>query len=150
MQARDVMAKPVLTASPGETVAAVAKLMEERRVGSVVLVEGDEIAGIFTDRDFLRVAARGLDPKKAKVAEHMTKGIRSIPPRTDVVEAGRLMSEHGFRHLPVVEKGELVGIISMRDLLTWSVRELHTAEELAQIEKGQEVLTLAVEGNSVQ
>jgi CBS domain-containing protein len=149
MQVRDLMAKPVLTATPAATVAAIAKLMSERKVGSVVLCEAaGAIAGIFTDRDFLNVAAKGLDPKKTKVADHMTKGIESIAPRIDVVDAGRLMSERGFRHLPVVEKGELVGIISIRDLLAWSVRELQSAEELAQIEKGQELLAIAVEPNN--
>lgn len=148
MQVRDLMTKGVLTATPGETLAAIAKLMNERKVGSVVLCEGAQIAGIFTDRDFLNVAAKGLDPKKTKIADHMTKGIESVPSRADVVDAARLMSERGFRHLPVVDKGELVGIISIRDLLSWSVRELQSAEELAQIEKGQELLAIAVEPNN--
>lgn len=148
MQVRDLMAKEVLTAPPDASIEDVAKNMQDRSVGSVVIVDGGKIAGIFTERDFLRAAADGAQPRTTKVRDHMTTETRSVPSRTDVVEAGRIMSEHGFRHLPVVDKGDLVGMVSMRDLLAWSVREMHTAEELAQIEKGQEVLTLAVEGNN--
>lgn len=148
MQARDLMATNVITASPDATLEELARLMKDKGVGSVVLLDGKKIAGIFTERDFLRTAAAGLQPRSTAVREHMSAEIQSISPRTDVVEAGRLLADRGFRHLPVVEKGELVGILSMRDLLNWSVREMHTADELAQVEKGQEVLSVVVEGSN--
>lgn len=148
MQTRDLMAKDVVTASPDATLEELAGLMRGRGVGSVVLLDGGEIAGIVTERDFLRTAAEGLQPRTTKVREHMSTEVQSVSPRTDVVEAGRLMADRGFRHLPVVEKGKLIGIISMRDLLNWSVREMHTADEIAQVEKGQEVLSVVVEAGN--
>lgn len=148
MQVRDLMTPNVLTAGANDTVAEVAKHMAARKVGAVVLTDGGpEPIGIFTDRDFLKVAAQGLDPTKASVRDHMTTGVQSVAPRADIAEACRTMIECKFRHLPVVDKDNLIGIISMRDLLTWAAREMFAAEELAQIDRSQEILTLAVEGS---
>lgn len=147
MQVRDLMKAPVLTAAPGDTAADVARTMEERKVGAVIVCEGKQVAGIFTDRDFLHVAAKRLDPTTAAVRDHMTAGIQSVSPRDDIAVACRRMVEGRFRHLPVVEKGDLVGMISMRDLLTWAAREMFAADELPRIEESQQLIGLAVEGN---
>lgn len=148
MQVRDLMTPNVLTAGASDTVAEVAQRMAARKVGAVVLTGGGpEPIGIFTDRDFLRVAAKGLDPAKTTVGDHMTTGVQSVAPRADIAEACRAMIDCQFRHLPVVDKDNLVGIISMRDLLTWAAKEMFAAEELAQIDRSQEILTLAVEGS---
>lgn len=146
MQIRDLMTPNVVTASAGDSVAQIARAMEERRIGAVVLTDGGKIEGIFTDRDFMYVAAKGLDPNTAPVRDHMTTGVMLIEPRDDAAEACRKMVEGRFRHLPVSEKGNLVGMISMRDLLTWAAKEMFAAEELAQVERGQEILTTALEG----
>ena len=149
MQVRDLMTPNIVTANPNESVADIARAMAERHIGAVVLTEGeDKIIGIFTDRDFLRVAAKGLDPNATPARDHMTPGVESVTPRDDVSDAAHKMVEGKFRHLPVCEKGIPIGMISMRDLLTWAAKEMFSAEELGQIERGQEIISVALEGNN--
>jgi CBS domain-containing protein len=113
----DVMSAPVVTALPDETVAVAAFRMNERSVGSVVVVDGDRPVGILTERDVVRLAASGQSTVATKVAEWMTRDPDVIPPSLSVQEALVALDQHGYRHVPVVESGELRGIVSMRDLM---------------------------------
>ena len=109
------MSSPVVTAPPDETVADAATLMRERTVGSVVVVDGDRPIGILTERDLVRMAAAGPSSAGLKVAEWMTANPDCVEPDLSVQEAFATLAEHGYRHIPVVEGDELVGIVSMRD-----------------------------------
>jgi citrate synthase len=114
----DIMSTPVVTATAAETIAAVAARMRERKVGSVVIVDGDGRAtGILTERDMLRVAAAGSDASTAKVSEWMTSEPDTVASVVTAREAFASLSEHGYRHIPVVDGRRLVGIVSMRDLM---------------------------------
>jgi len=95
------------------------RLMLTRRVGAVVVVDGNRVAGIFTERDVLRkLALSGRDPEKVPVAELMTAPVTTVPPETNPKEALGSMLEHHFRHLPVVDSaGRLRGVLSIRNLL---------------------------------
>lgn len=117
----------VLTISPNETLEQAAQAMMERRVGSAVVVSKGVNVGIVTERDVLRAVARGTVPWSTKISEVMTAGPVSIPPHVDTAEATQLMLENGFRHLPVVENGSLVGIVSLRDLLVAAYRPMEAA-----------------------
>src|ERR687895_992806 len=107
-----------VTASAEITVAAAARLMKERRVGAILVVQDGRLAGIFTERDALyRVVAEGRDPATTRVAEVMTANPRTIAPDRPFGHALHLMYEGGFRHVPVVADGRPLGVVSARDAL---------------------------------
>ncbi|HEX5365750.1 MAG TPA: citrate/2-methylcitrate synthase [Acidimicrobiales bacterium] len=113
----DVMSSPVVTAPPDDTVAAVAAVMHERAVGAVVVVDGTRPVGIVTERDLVRLAAAGPASTDLKLAELMTPEPDCVAPDLSVQEAFAALSHHGYRHIPVVDGDDLVGIVSMRDLM---------------------------------
>ena len=113
----DVMSRPAVTAQASELVREAATRMEERHVGSVVVVDGNRPVGILTERDTIRIAASGADLTTAKVSEWMTPQPDTITPDVEVSEAWRSFSERGYRHIPVVNGTELIGIVTMRDLM---------------------------------
>lgn len=116
---RDVMEREkLLTASPDISVSKAAKLMAKRRVGAVMVVERDNLLGIFTERDVvLRVVALDRDPRATRLAEVMTPSPQTIGPEKTFGYALLLMQENGFRHVPVVESGRVIGIVSVRNAL---------------------------------
>jgi citrate synthase len=115
---RDIMSTPVVSATAAETIATVAGRMRQQKVGSVVIVDADGRAtGILTERDMLRFAAAGSDASTAKVSEWMTAEPDTVGPDLSAREAFAHVAEHGYRHIPVVEGGKLIGIVSMRDLM---------------------------------
>lgn len=108
----------VLKVSPETTVRRAATLMAKRNVGAVMVIEDGRLAGIFTERDVVfRVVARGLDPAATRLAEVMTRKPRTVGPNTSFGRAILLMHDHGFRHLPVVENGVPIGIVSGRSAM---------------------------------
>ncbi|HEX9822940.1 MAG TPA: CBS domain-containing protein [Actinomycetota bacterium] len=112
----EVMAKNVLTVSLTTTVAEAATLMGERRVGSALVMDGDTLLGIFTERDIVRALGQDFDAAGRAVSEWMTADPVSVPPDTDTTEALRKMLDGGFRHLPVLDGDRVQGVVSIRDL----------------------------------
>ena len=115
-------------------VAVAARKMRKEKVGGLMVVENDNLVGIFTERDLMsRVVAEGLDPEKIKVSEVMTLSIATLPPETSVSIAANIMSQNRIRHLPVLQDGKLYGVISAGDILAWKLREqeftLHQLED---------------------
>jgi CBS domain-containing protein len=106
-------------AAPGDmTVAVAARLMKHKRVGAILVVDNGRLAGIFTERDALfRVIAEGRSPDKTKLADVMTVNPRTIEPDRPFGHALHLMYEGEFRHVPVVENGRPLGMVSARDAL---------------------------------
>lgn len=111
------MSTPAVTALPDETVSAAAARMQEHKVGSVIVVDGARPVGILTERDLVRLASAGPAAEGSKVAEWMTAEPDCIAPGVGVQEAFANLSDHGYRHIPVVDDDQLVGIVSMRDLM---------------------------------
>ena len=109
------MSRNLLSVDPGETITEVAQRMVERNLGAVLVLDGGRLAGIMTERDLLRAVARGLHGD-ALVAEYMTEHPETIAPDDTTQHAAVLMIHGGFRHLPVVERDDVVGILSIRDL----------------------------------
>ena len=112
----DHMTSGVLTIAAGATLGEAAAKMAERGVGAVVILEGDSVAAILTERDVMKAVAAGQDGSAA-VAEWMTKHPDTIEPDDTTDHAATLMIHGGFRHLPVVDGGRVVGIVSIRDLM---------------------------------
>lgn len=114
----------ILKAPPETTVRRAATLMAKRNVGAVMVIEDGQLAGIFTERDVVfRVVARGLDPAATRLADVMTRKPRTIGPNTTFGRAILLMHDHGFRHLPVVENGVPIGIVSARSAMDPELEE---------------------------
>ncbi len=110
--------KDLVCLTGGATVREACRLMAEQRVGAVLIVEGSTLQGIFTERDALnRVLAAARDPDTTRLFEVMTEKLVTLGPNAAAVDALRLMSEIGFRHLPVVEDDHIYGIISLRDFI---------------------------------
>ena len=99
-----------VTAAPGTTVREASELMVKKQVGAVLIVEGERLLGIFSERDAVfRVIARGLDPAVTPLAQVMTPDPKTIKPNNTFGYAMTLMHENGFRHLPVIDNGKPVG-----------------------------------------
>ena len=121
--------RKLLVAAPETTVREAAELMASRAVGAVLVVERDELLGIFTERDVVfRVVACGLDPDVTRVSEVMTREPKTIAPEKAFGVAMAVMHENGFRHLPVIDKGVPIGVVSSRSALDPELEEF-VAEE---------------------
>jgi len=113
----------VLNVSAQATVKEAVEAMCARRVGSVLICDGLQCAGIFTERDLMnRVILGGLDPATTSVVSVMTADVACIEPGTPASEAMAIMTERRCRHLPVIDGGELAGVISIGDLVRWESR----------------------------
>lgn len=113
---RQHMSRDLLTVDAGRTVVEVAARMVERNVGAVLVVEAGRLRGIMTERDLMRAVARGLSDA-VTVADCMTADPETIAPEDTIDHAGVLMIHGGFRHLPVVDGDEILGMLSIRDLV---------------------------------
>ncbi len=123
---RDLLARkgPAIAVSPTATVLEAARIMGDNGFGAVLVMEGDALIGIFTERDTLRrIVAVGVDPAVTPVAEVMTTALFTCLPDTSVDECGAIMSRHRIRHLPVVDAQGLQGLVSIGDVLAHQVRE---------------------------
>jgi CBS domain-containing protein len=114
---RDVMSTDLITVTPSTTIAEAATVMSTRGVGSALVMEGDRLVGIFTERDTLRAVAGEFDGEQHQVREFMTADPTTIGVDAPANEALESMFAFGFRHLPVMEAGQVVGIVSMRDVM---------------------------------
>src|SRR6266545_1207902 len=117
MEVSEIMSKDLVTVGPEYNVADVASLMRSRKIGSVIVLEDDRVLGILTERDILGVVGSGEEP------------------------AGEMVRA-GVRHLPVISEQGLIGIVSMRDLVRWSVRGVAESTDLPHIELSKQVLSI--------
>jgi CBS domain-containing protein len=113
---RDHMSRDLVVASPQTSLREAAARMTERGVGAVLVVEEGQLVGILSERDVLQAVAAG-EEGEAPVAAWMTRHPDTIEPDDTLAHAGTLMIHGGFRHLPVLEEGRLVGIVSLRDVM---------------------------------
>jgi CBS domain-containing protein len=118
MQVRDGMSSMVLTVGPGHTLRAAARMMTERGVGAAVVLD-PEAAGpsIITERDILTSVGSGQDPDAEKVADHQAGSLVFASPDWSLEEAAAQMVRGKFRHLVVIDNGEIAGILSVRDIV---------------------------------
>lgn len=108
--------------SPEATVFDAIKLMAEKNIGALPVMSHGRLAGIFTERDYTRkIALAGKTSKQTLVREIISTDLVTVDPQESVEECMRLMTEHRIRHLPVLQNGELVGIISIGDLVNWTI-----------------------------
>ncbi len=121
-------AGPLFNVTPEMSVLDVARYMSEKRVGAVMVLGADRgLLGIFSERDLMeRVVIRGSDPDRISVREVMTRDVLSAGPDESSVECLKKMQERGCRHLPIIQDGQVLGMLSLRDLMRV---EIHEKEE---------------------
>jgi CBS domain-containing protein len=147
MQVADIMHTDVKTADAEDTFADVAKVMRSNGISSVVVLDGDgRLGGIVTERDIVNLVAAGGDPQTVHVAHGMTRRhLTTCEPKDDISEAADRMVSLNIRHLPVVERDKVVGIVSIRDLTRWAAEELSGGHEMPDIERSTKALRAASE-----
>ncbi len=133
-----VRERPLVVASPETSVLDAARAMRDKGVGSVLIEAHQTLVGIFTERDLMnRVVAAGLSAADTTLAQVMTAEVIGLEGDKPLSHALHLMHQHGFRHVPVLEQGRPVGIVSARDALgiEWQQfeRELKLADDIAEI-----------------
>jgi len=112
----------VYSVSPDMTIQSCIDLMNKKKVGAVPVLKGDELVGMFSERDvMMRVASHEKDVRDKSVSTVMTKEVLTIEPSTTVQEAMETITNRRFRHLPVVENNKLIGLVSAGDLTLWVV-----------------------------
>jgi CBS domain-containing protein len=117
----EIMRREVLSVAPEDTIGFAAEQMAERGVGASVVLDYGRLIGILSERDILRAVAGRVHSSEARVREWMTADPITASESTSAEEAARIMVEQGFRHLPVVEDDQAVGIVSIRDVVRWTV-----------------------------
>jgi signal-transduction protein with cAMP-binding, CBS, and nucleotidyltransferase domain len=118
MQVRNLMRSPVVSVAPGETLQRAAQVMREHGIGSVVVEQDGQLAGILTERDVMHAAAQLGDVSQAPVADHMTAPVVTASANWDVAVAAAEMHDRQIRHLVVAEQGGAVGVLSVRDVMS--------------------------------
>ena len=118
MQVRNLMKQPVVTVAPDQSVREAARRMQQHTIGSVVVTEGDRLAGILTERDILHAVAEDRDLDQTSAAELMTTELVTAGPNWDVVVAASVMTGNRIRHLVVKNNEQLLGVLSLRDVLS--------------------------------
>ena len=115
-EASSHMSRDLLTVAPGDALTAVAERMVERDVGAVLVTEDERLVGILTERDVLRAVAGGIR-EDTLVSDCMTRDPETIEPSESTRQAAVLMIHGGFRHMPIVDGDQIVGMLSIRDLM---------------------------------
>jgi CBS domain-containing protein len=129
MRVRDGMSKVVLTVGPGHSLRDAARAMKERNTGAAVVIDPDQPGpGIITERDLLLSLGDGQDPDQERVGDHLSAHLTFASPEWSLERAAEAMVKGNFRHLVVVDGSEMIGIVSMRDIVRCWVTEGATSE----------------------
>jgi CBS domain-containing protein len=137
MKVRDVMTTGVVTAAPDTTLEEIATMMKTEDTGAIPIVDEEELCGIITDRDIIvRCVAEGKDASEITAEDILSEDLEVVDPETDVEEALDIMGRRQIRRLPVVDNGELVGMISIGDLAVKQGDEQDTGEALKDVSRG--------------
>jgi CBS domain-containing protein len=131
--------REMVKVKPEDTVLDAIKVLASENIGAAVVVVGDQLVGIFSERDYTRkVVLKGRHSESTRVEEIMTKNVVCVTPRTKTRDCMALMSEKSIRHLPVVEDGRVVGMVSIRDIVTDIIADQDfTISQLEQYISGQ-------------
>jgi CBS domain-containing protein len=139
MRISDVMTEAAVTDRPGDTLEQAARKMWQQQTGSLLVLEGNDLLGIVTERDVLKAVATGM-PLDTPISEVMSKDLITVGPGTSLREAAGIMTEKWIRHLPVLDGGKLVGIVSQRDLSGVLAGALNEPEGLHRLIESSELV----------
>ena len=128
-----VRSRELYSAREDQTVAEVARKMAELQIGAILILDGEQLRGVFSERDLMqRVVLEGRDPARTPVGQVMTRDVAAIDERAHVEEAMELMQTHNCRHLPVMRGSRVVNFLSMRDVMNHEL--VRKTEELHQMQ----------------
>lgn len=130
MKISEIMTKAAVTDSADDTIAEACEKMRHAQTSSILIMDGERLVGIFTERDVVKLVARDLDPKETRLKDVMTTDLVTIGPFTTLKEAANIMATKWIRHLPILEGSKVVGMISQRDLTGVLAEALHEPEAL--------------------
>jgi CBS domain-containing protein len=139
MRVSDIMTKAAVSDQGDDTLAEAARKMWEQQTGSLIVMDGEELAGIITERDILKAVATGTELEKTRVEDVMVRDLVTIHPGTSLREAASVMTDKWIRHLPVIDQGKLVGILSQRDLAGVLGSALNEPEALERLVDASEL-----------
>ena len=133
MKISQIMTQAAVTDSADDTLTEACDKMRHAQTSSLLVMDGDRLIGIVTERDVVKLVAHGGDPKDTRLKDIMTTDIVTIGPMTTLKEAAEIMAGKWIRHLPIVEGRKVVGMISQRDLTGVLAKALHEPEHLHQL-----------------
>ncbi len=133
MKISEIMTKAAVTDSADDTLAQACDKMRHAQTSSMLIMDGDRLVGIVTERDVVKTIAQGLDPKETSLKDIMTTDIVTIGPMTTLKEAANIMATKWIRHLPILEGSKVVGMISQRDLTGVLAGALHEPDRLHEL-----------------
>lgn len=136
----DVMNLRLVSVRPEETVQVAIARMCEENVGSVAVCDGSRLVGIFTERDVLRLAGQEGGLGDARIRDVMTTTLVTVDPDDDLLAAARLMGERQIRHLPVVQDGNVLGLVGIRDVMRVLVEQLWREHDPAAHDTARDLL----------
>jgi CBS domain-containing protein len=139
MKITEIMTKAAVTDRPDDSLEAAARKMWDQQTGSLLVTDGEDLVGIVTERDILRAVGTAI-PLDTPLSAVMTKDLITVDPGTSLREAARIMTEKWIRHLPVLEGGKLVGIVSQRDLAGVLAGALNEPESLHRLIESSELV----------
>ena len=142
MKVKDILKRKgskVIAVSPNDSVLDALKLMADRNIGGVLVMQGEKLEGIFTERDYARkIILKGKSSAEARISEVMVTNLITITPEHDSAQCMQLMTNKTVRHLPVMEQNKVVGVISIGDVVKSVIEEQqNTIEHLEQYIAGR-------------
>jgi CBS domain-containing protein len=140
MRVSEIMTNAAVIDQSDDSLAEAARKMWRQQTGSLLVMEEEDLVGIITERDILKAEATGMRMNETRIAEIMTKDLVTVGPGTSLREAAKIMADRWIRHLPVVDGGKVVGIISQRDLVGVLAGALNEPEALAQLIEASELV----------
>jgi CBS domain-containing protein len=136
----EIMTNAAVIDASDDTLAEAARKMWKQQTGSLLVVDGEELVGIITERDVLKAVATGVPLEDTRISEVMTKDVTTVGPGTSLREAAKIMADLWIRHLPVLDSGKLVGVLSQRDLAGVLAGALNEPEALQQLVEASELV----------
>ena len=140
MRVSEIMTNAAVIDASDDTLAEAARKMWKQQTGSLLVVDGEELVGIITERDVLKAVATGIPLGDTRISEVMTKDVTTVGPGTSLREAAKIMADLWIRHLPVLDGGKLVGVLSQRDLAGVLAGALNEPEALQQLVDASELV----------
>jgi CBS domain-containing protein len=140
MRVSEIMTEAAVIDQPDDTLTDAARKMWKQQTGSLLVMDGEDLVGIVTERDILKAVAAGTQLDQARISEVMSKDLVTVGPGTSLRDAARIMAEKWIRHLPVVDGGKLVGVLSQRDLAGVLAGALNEPDALQQLVEASELV----------
>jgi CBS domain-containing protein len=134
------MTQAAVIDQPDDTLAEAARKMWEQQTGSLLVMDGEDLVGIITERDILKAAAMSAQLDQTRISQVMSKDLVTVGPGTSLREAAKVMADRWIRHLPVLDGGRLVGILSQRDLAGVLAGALNEPEALEALVEASELV----------